>query len=351
MAMRCPTLTELPSPPPGKACTEHGRSAGWPWTEESPQLPDTMPSGEPWPQVSIVTPSYNQGQFIEDAICSIKRQSYPNIEHIIVDGGSTDHTLQVIKRHEGTYNMRWLSEPDQGMYDAINKGFRISNGSVCTYLNSDDLYFPWSVSEAVANLENHHFIFGDILRWDIERHKAKLVFTPPFLAWYYRNRGVINQPTVFFRREVWDQVGEFDHRSFRLVADCDYWLRCAEAGIRPKKVFEILAIERDHSAAQRFAQSQLLKQELSRLRIKYGTTGLLVHIACRLVTHLYWRMAFLVFGAGVAPWWARFRLSTRIKMFHPRYLLELAPRRFMSRPYDQELERFCSEYLTRLLQP
>ena len=74
------------------------------------------------PLVSIVTPSYNQGRFIEDTILSVKNQDYPNIEHIVVDGGSTDNTLDILKKYEGTYNMRWISEPDEGQSDAVNKG-------------------------------------------------------------------------------------------------------------------------------------------------------------------------------------------------------------------------------------
>src|SRR4030067_3134955 len=92
------------------------------------------------PLVSIITPSLNQGEFIEETILSVKNQTYENIEHIIVDGGSTDDTLNILKKYAGSYRMRWLSEPDNGMYQAINKGMRLANGEILAYLNSDDLY-------------------------------------------------------------------------------------------------------------------------------------------------------------------------------------------------------------------
>ena len=93
------------------------------------------------PKILIVTPCYNAERYIEYCIKSIKSQSYTNFEHIIVDGGSTDGTLDIIRKYEGSYNMRWLSEPDDGMYDAITKGFALSSGDIYAWLNSDDMGF------------------------------------------------------------------------------------------------------------------------------------------------------------------------------------------------------------------
>ncbi len=107
------------------------------------------------PLVSIVTPSLNQGRFIQETILSVKDQTYPNIEHIIVDGGSTDGTLDIIKKYEGTYKMRWVSEPDSGQSDAINKGWRMAKGEILAYLNSDDTYMPWAVETAVELFSEH----------------------------------------------------------------------------------------------------------------------------------------------------------------------------------------------------
>jgi glycosyltransferase involved in cell wall biosynthesis len=123
------TLKDLPPPPADKT--------GWPWTQESQQLAERMPDGSEWPQITIVTPSYNQGQFIEETIRSVLLQGYPNLEYIIMDGGSTDNSVEIIRRYEPwlTY---WVSKPDKGQADAIQQGFNLSTGVIWNWLNSDD---------------------------------------------------------------------------------------------------------------------------------------------------------------------------------------------------------------------
>ena len=122
--MRCPTLAELPSPLPG--------TTGWPWREETRQLPNTLPDGSPWPRISIVTPSFNQGKYIEETIRSILLQGYPNLEYIIMDGGSNDGSLEIIKKYEPWLAL-WVSEKDRGQSHAINKGFLSSTGDVVAW--------------------------------------------------------------------------------------------------------------------------------------------------------------------------------------------------------------------------
>lgn len=128
--MRCPTLKELP-PPEGKT--------GWPWTKESRQLPDKTPDGRPWPRISIVTPNYNYGQFIEETIRSVLLQGYPNIEYIIIDDGSTDNSIDIIKKYE-KWLAYWETGPNRGEAHAINKGLGQASGVIAACLNSDDFY-------------------------------------------------------------------------------------------------------------------------------------------------------------------------------------------------------------------
>ena len=127
--MRCPKLHELPPPPRGRN--------GWPWTEESTPL-EKLSDGGQYPRISIVTPSFNQGTFIEETIRSVLLQGYPDIEYFVLDGGSTDNSVDIIKKYSRWIQF-WVSEPDGGQSAAINRGLRMGSGFCATWINSDDL--------------------------------------------------------------------------------------------------------------------------------------------------------------------------------------------------------------------
>src|SRR5882672_2272557 len=150
-----PGLSDLPQPPAAKV--------GWPWTEATDSLPELRSNGQPWPKVTIVTPSYNQGEFLEETIRSVLLQGYPNLEYIIIDGGSTDRSVEIIRRYE-KWLAHWVSERDRGQSDAINKGFSRSTGDICAYLNSDDVYLPHALLSVARLFEKHPdaaLLYGD----------------------------------------------------------------------------------------------------------------------------------------------------------------------------------------------
>jgi hypothetical protein len=128
--VRCPTLADLPPPPAGRV--------GWPWTEESSRLPEHHAGTRSWPRVSVVTPSFNQGRFLEETIRSILLQGYPNLEYFVLDGGSTDSSVEVIQKYAHWLDF-WVSEPDRGQSAAINRGLKMAAGILATWINSDDL--------------------------------------------------------------------------------------------------------------------------------------------------------------------------------------------------------------------
>lgn len=217
--MRCPKLAEFASPPPGKT--------GWPWTEESPQLPDTMADGCPWPRISIVTPSYNRGEFIEETIRSVLLQGYPDLEYFIIDGGSTDGGVEIIRKYEKWLEY-WVSEPDRGQSHAINKGWERSSGDVLAWLNSDDFYYPGALANVARMFRETASILaicGAIAIVDADG--SRLTLKEPYsldptrlFSW-----GLVpGQPGVFIRRSLFKELGgpRFD---LHYVMDWEYWLR------------------------------------------------------------------------------------------------------------------------------
>ncbi len=181
------------------------------------------------PLVSIVTPSYNQARFLEETIRSVLSQDYPAIEYIIVDGGSTDGSLEIIQRHADRLAW-WVSEPDRGQTDAINKGFARASGEILAWLNSDDTYLPGAVAEAAAYLVAHPeagMVYGDA---NLVSENGQVIGQFPARQTDYRRlrRGYVHIPqqSAFFRASLWRQVGPLDP-SFYFAMDYDLWVRLA----------------------------------------------------------------------------------------------------------------------------
>lgn len=179
--------------------------------------------------VSIVTPSFNQGSFIAETIASILDQDYSDLEYLVVDGGSTDRTLEILRGFGDRF--RWVSEPDRGQSDAINKGWRKARGEILAWLNSDDLYRPGAVRKVVAFFKQHpgvDLVYGNCDSIDergdvIERHHMRSANALDLLR---SPVSLIAQPATFFRRHVLETVGFLDERLYYTM-DFDYWIRVA----------------------------------------------------------------------------------------------------------------------------
>ena len=161
------------------------------------------------PLISIVTPSFNRKQFVEKNILSIRKQTYKNFEHIVIDRNSTDGTVDILKKYADTYNMRWVSEPDEGMYYAINKGIKMSNGDIMGYLNTDDLHFPWTlktVADTFLQNPDADIVYGDMLDINIITNIVTLLITPEYNFKKLSLYAYLSQPAVFIKKGVFGKI-------------------------------------------------------------------------------------------------------------------------------------------------
>ena len=226
-----------------------------------------------WPRISIVTPSYNQAEFLERTILSVLNQNYPNLEYIIIDGGSTDGSVEIIKKYEQFINY-WVSEKDKGQSDAINKGFEKSTGEILAWQNSDDVYLDGAFRKVVKVFEKHSdadLVFGDIYLIDKMSAIIRDIRYVPFSLSCLVHEGwnVTNQ-AAFWRQKVAKDVGMFDE-NLQYGMDFDWFVRVAKSGNRYRNIHDFLGGFRIHEVAKGTMLSETVgKSEHAKVRLKYG---------------------------------------------------------------------------------
>jgi len=217
------------------------------------------------PLVSVVTPSFNQARFLRDTIRSVIEQDYPNIEYLIVDGGSTDSSVEIIQEYAGRVAW-WVSEKDKGQAEAINRGMARANGEIVAWLNSDDLYLPGAVNQAVIALQENPqagMVFGNAITIDVEGRLLNLLAFPDWGLKDFIGFRIICQPAVFMRRALYEQVRGLD-LDYHYMLDHHLWIRLA--GLAPvKHITTIWAAARHHAAAKNVAQAEGFGRETMRL--------------------------------------------------------------------------------------
>jgi len=217
------------------------------------------------PLVSIVTPSFNQALFLQKTITSVLDQDYPAVEYFVVDGGSQDGSLDVIQKNQKKLSW-WISEPDLGQADAINKGIHRSKGQIFAWLNSDDYYLPGAISKVVSFLKKNPkiaFVYGDVLAVDANDIRINLLRYKPYNLSDLLRFNIIGQPSVFVNKEFIEKAGLLD-LSYKYLLDHHFWIRLAMLG--PIQYLPVtLSVARFHSFSKNIAQANEFGQEAFRI--------------------------------------------------------------------------------------
>ncbi len=257
-------VSDLPSPP--------GDKSGWPWTvpESNQKIKDE--NNTELPRISVITPSLNQGQFLEETIRSVLLQDYPNLEYFIMDGGSSDNSVEIIRKYE-RWISGWVSEQDKGQASALNHAFRGSSGDILCWINSDDNFLPdalWSIAQVFVEHPNK-IILGDVELFSEDGHFKQILqqrnVTYRNMVENWRTELRWAQPGLFIPKILYKQVGEFNS-NLRYVFDRDYMCRM----LRSAEVFYLhkpVARFRMHPMSKTVAEAPLWFNEQELVTQRY----------------------------------------------------------------------------------
>lgn len=254
---------------------------GWPWDVLSDPLPEALPDGRPWPKISIVTPSFNQGKFLEETIRSVLLQNYPNLEYIIIDGKSVDNSVEIIHYYEPWLDY-WISEKDHGQAEAINKGWQVATGEIMAWLNSDDIYLPNVLSTIALNInieKGKYLVFGDVYLTDevnniLDTWKGKFSNRNElirFWDFWYARKGTcwIMQPATFIHRYALEKSGFLDETIYHGM-DYDLWIRLSK-NFSFNYINQVLATYRIHPDSKTVANSKQHQEAIAISRRYWGS--------------------------------------------------------------------------------